>query len=97
MRIQYKYSQIVANKRNGVDVDKWDYFARDCHQLGIENNFDHKRFMKFVRVLEVEGQFQICVRDKVCATLYKCFLCNHMSLNSAASQSLKIDNIDLLQ
>ena len=32
--------QIVANKRNGIDVDKWDYFARDCHCLGIPNNFD---------------------------------------------------------
>ena len=34
-------SQIVANKRTGIDVDKWDYFARDCHNLGIQNNFDY--------------------------------------------------------
>jgi len=34
--------QIVANKRTGIDVDKWDYFARDCHNLGIKNSFDHK-------------------------------------------------------
>ena len=58
--------QIVANKRNGIDVDKWDYFARDSHHLGIKNNFDHARFMKFVRVLRVDGQTQICSRDKVC-------------------------------
>ena len=32
--------QIVANKRTGVDVDKWDYFARDCHHLGVPNSFD---------------------------------------------------------
>ena len=32
--------QVVANKRNGIDVDKWDYFSRDCHCLGIPNNFD---------------------------------------------------------
>ena len=32
--------QVVANKRNGIDVDKWDYFDRDCHYLGISNNFD---------------------------------------------------------
>ena len=32
--------QIVANKSTGVDVDKWDYFARDCHHLGIPNSFD---------------------------------------------------------
>ncbi|KAK1898197.1 Deoxynucleoside triphosphate triphosphohydrolase SAMHD1 [Dissostichus eleginoides] len=48
--------EIVANKRNGIDVDKFDYFARDCHHLGIKNNFDHGRFIKFARVCEVDGQ-----------------------------------------
>jgi len=32
--------QIVANKLTGVDVDKWDYFSRDCHGLGISCSFD---------------------------------------------------------
>lgn len=27
--------EIVANGRNGMDVDKWDFFARDCLHLGI--------------------------------------------------------------
>ncbi len=57
--------EIVANKRNGIDVDKWDYFARDCHCLGIPNNFDLKRFMKFARVITVNSRRQICTRDKV--------------------------------
>nr|XP_046253083.1 deoxynucleoside triphosphate triphosphohydrolase SAMHD1-like [Scatophagus argus] len=56
--------EIVANKRNGIDVDKWDYFARDCHHLGIQNNFDYRRFIKFARVCEVDGEKQICTRDK---------------------------------
>ena len=63
---KYFLYEIVANKRNGIDVDKWDYFARDCHNLGISNNFDCHRFMKFARVIEVEGNLQICSRDKVC-------------------------------
>jgi HD superfamily phosphohydrolase len=40
---------IVANKRNGIDVDKFDYFARDCHSLGLTKSFDAKRLMKFAR------------------------------------------------
>jgi len=32
--------QIVANKSSGIDVDKWDYYARDCQYLGITNEFD---------------------------------------------------------
>ncbi|XP_072862887.1 deoxynucleoside triphosphate triphosphohydrolase SAMHD1-like [Chlorocebus sabaeus] len=57
--------EIVSNKRNGIDVDKWDYFARDCHHLGIQNNFDYKRFIKFARVCEVGNELHICARDKV--------------------------------
>eukprot|EP01031_Cornospumella_fuschlensis_P047894 gene47894-58674_t len=38
---------IVANKRNGIDVDKFDYFARDCHMLGLTKSFDSMRLMKF--------------------------------------------------
>ncbi|KAK5923780.1 hypothetical protein CgunFtcFv8_000718 [Champsocephalus gunnari] len=56
--------EFVANERNGIDVDKFDYFARDCHHLGIKNNFDHGRFIKFARVCEVDGQKHICTRDK---------------------------------
>lgn len=65
--------EIVANKRNGIDVDKWDYFARDCYHLGIQNNFDYRRFLKFARVCEVNGQKNICTRDKEVGNLYDMF------------------------
>ncbi|XP_044520270.1 deoxynucleoside triphosphate triphosphohydrolase SAMHD1 isoform X2 [Gracilinanus agilis] len=65
--------EIVANKRNGIDVDKWDYFARDCHHLGIQNNFDHKRFIKFARVCKVDKMTHICTRDKEVGNLYDMF------------------------
>ncbi|NXU11443.1 SAMH1 triphosphohydrolase, partial [Pardalotus punctatus] len=65
--------EIVANKKNGIDVDKWDYFARDCHHLGIPNNFDHKRLLVFPRVCEVKDQKHICTRDKEAGNLYDMF------------------------
>ncbi|XP_077025522.1 deoxynucleoside triphosphate triphosphohydrolase SAMHD1 isoform X2 [Tamandua tetradactyla] len=65
--------EIVANKRNGIDVDKWDYFARDCHHLGIQNNFDYKRFIKFARVCEVDKKKHICTREKEVGNLYDMF------------------------
>ncbi|XP_054902374.1 deoxynucleoside triphosphate triphosphohydrolase SAMHD1 [Poeciliopsis prolifica] len=65
--------EIVANKMHGIDVDKWDYFARDCHHLGIQNNFDYRRFLKFARVCEVDGQKHICTRDKEVGNLYDMF------------------------
>ncbi|XP_067260335.1 deoxynucleoside triphosphate triphosphohydrolase SAMHD1-like [Chanodichthys erythropterus] len=65
--------EIVANKQNGIDVDKWDYFARDCHHLGIHNSFDHQRLLKFARVCEVNGRNHICFRDKEADNVYDMF------------------------
>ncbi|KAI1890239.1 hypothetical protein AGOR_G00151670 [Albula goreensis] len=65
--------EIVANKVTGIDVDKWDYFARDCYHLGIQNNFDYERSLKFARVCVVEGRKHICTRDKEVGNLYDMF------------------------
>ena len=60
-------SQIVSNKQNGVDVDKWDYFSRDCHHLGLPNSFDHNRVIASMKVVvEDDGVSHIAARDKVC-------------------------------
>ncbi|XP_060566071.1 deoxynucleoside triphosphate triphosphohydrolase SAMHD1-like isoform X2 [Ruditapes philippinarum] len=50
----YMY-EIVANKRNGIDVDKWDYLARDSYMLGVKINFDYHRCFATARVLRVNG------------------------------------------
>uniref|UniRef100_A0A3B3QTT1 HD/PDEase domain-containing protein n=1 Tax=Paramormyrops kingsleyae TaxID=1676925 RepID=A0A3B3QTT1_9TELE len=68
---------IVANERNSIDVDKMDYFARDCHHLGIRNNFDFERFLMFARVCVVDGKKQICTRDKEAHNLYEMFHTRH--------------------
>uniref|UniRef100_A0A8C6TWU8 HD domain-containing protein n=1 Tax=Neogobius melanostomus TaxID=47308 RepID=A0A8C6TWU8_9GOBI len=66
--------EIVANKQNGIDVDKFDYFARDCHHLGMKNSFDHLRYIKFARVCDVkEKGLQICARDKELSNIYDMF------------------------
>ena len=38
--------QIVANNDTGIDVAKWDYLARDCHYLGIPNEFNWRSVHK---------------------------------------------------
>ncbi|XP_042589260.1 deoxynucleoside triphosphate triphosphohydrolase SAMHD1-like [Cyprinus carpio] len=62
--------EIVANKQNGVDVDKWDYLARDAYHLGIQNSFDYQCLLKSARVCEVEiGQRNVQsvrITEKVC-------------------------------
>lgn len=69
---------IVANKRNGIDVDKFDYFARDSHVLGIAKSFDCYRLMTFARVFRVpsetgDDQYQICYHLKEAWNLCELF------------------------
>lgn len=65
--------KIVANEKSGIDVDKWDYFARDCQMLGIRNSFDHTRSIALARVVNVKNEEgksvrTISFREKVKST-----------------------------
>lgn len=78
---------IVANKVNSIDVDKFDYFARDCKALGMSISFDCHRLMKFARVMWVnredncsndeskshDGQLEICFHIKEAWNLFELF------------------------
>ena len=37
--------QIVANKLNGLDCDKFDYIARDTYNIGLSYSFDSSRLI----------------------------------------------------
>lgn len=41
---------IVANKRNSIDVDKFDYLRRDGHYSGVSISCDTSRLMEFCKV-----------------------------------------------
>ncbi|XP_068172529.1 deoxynucleoside triphosphate triphosphohydrolase SAMHD1-like [Antennarius striatus] len=87
--------QIVSNKENGIDVDKWDYFARDTYHLGMQNNFDHNRFLKFARVCDVGGQKHICTRKKEVGNLYEMFYVRH-SIHRKACQHAVVNIIEFM-
>ncbi|KAL4067181.1 hypothetical protein V8B97DRAFT_1978480 [Scleroderma yunnanense] len=44
--------EIVANNRNGLDVDKFDYIARDCHAVGDRGNLSISRLISSARVID---------------------------------------------
>ncbi|KAI9298613.1 HD phosphohydrolase domain-containing protein [Neoconidiobolus thromboides FSU 785] len=60
---------IVANKRNSMDVDKFDYIQRDCYNLGMKNSFDLDRLISLSRVIEN----QICYHQKEVYNIYDMF------------------------
>ncbi|KAL9423937.1 hypothetical protein AB3S75_035932 [Citrus x aurantiifolia] len=65
---QFLYD-IVANGRNGIDVDKFDYIVRDSRACGLGCNFQFERLMETMRVMGDE----ICYRAKDYLTVYKLF------------------------
>lgn len=86
---------IVNNKRNGVDVNVFDSVARDCYQLGLKTNFDHRHFIKFAKVFTVEGKSQICIRGKLVSNMYDLFH-TIASLHTQAYQHRVTLNIHLM-
>jgi len=87
------FYQIVANKSNNIDVDKFDYFVRDTHALGLRFPFDYKRLMSLARVAEVqvrtssgdETQWHIVYPEKEAYSIYELFSTRY-SLHKKAYQ-----------
>lgn len=44
--------QLVSNNMNSIDVDKFDYLARDTKALGLKFGFDYQRLVDDAMVLE---------------------------------------------
>lgn len=55
----------MANTRNGIDVDRWDYMQRDAYHTNAAKSFDCWGIQEAARVIPVKGQMQICYRDTV--------------------------------
>ncbi|XP_041454366.1 deoxynucleoside triphosphate triphosphohydrolase SAMHD1-like [Lytechinus variegatus] len=95
--------EIVVNKRNGIDIGRWDAIARDCHHLGIANNFDHRRCMKLARVIlvperkveddkggrvTIPEELQLCFRNKEADNLYEMFRGQYMVQRKAVKHKV---------
>ena len=67
--------EIVANKIYEVDCDKFDYFARDCHNLGMKSNFDHLRYIHNIQIKlsPDDNGLHLCPRDKLAFNIYELF------------------------
>ena len=45
--------EIVNNKRNGIDVDKFDYMSRDSEKVGVHHlTFNRNVIMTDARVVD---------------------------------------------
>lgn len=61
--------EIVANGRNSIDVDKFDYLARDAAYCGVNLSCNFNRLMQFSKVIDDE----ICYKYTEYMNLYELF------------------------
>ena len=71
----------MANGKNSIDVDKFDYIARDTQSCGLKSSFDHARLMCHSRVIDNE----ICFHAKEALNLYVAY--HKKSQSNITSQS----------
>ncbi|XP_067651005.1 deoxynucleoside triphosphate triphosphohydrolase SAMHD1-like [Haliotis asinina] len=88
--------EIVANDKTGIDVDKWDYFARDGHMMGIKGTFDQDRYMELARIIDVDEECpRICARNNEASNLYDMFH-TRMMLHRRACQHKVTIGVELM-
>ncbi|GFQ05927.1 deoxynucleoside triphosphate triphosphohydrolase samhd1 homolog [Phtheirospermum japonicum] len=82
---------IVANGRNGIDVDKFDYIVRDSRACGLGINFQFQRVLETMRVIDDE----ICYRAKEYLTIHKLFA-TRADLHRTVYMHAKVKGIELM-
>jgi len=54
--------EIIANKKNSLDVDKLDYLSRDARHLGLKSvSYDYQRIISEARVINNH----LCYNQKI--------------------------------
>lgn len=61
--------QIISNPINTIDVDKFDYIARDSYNIGLDYGFNYRRVIEEARVIDDN----ICYPEKMSYEIVKLF------------------------
>ncbi|KAG5647814.1 hypothetical protein DXG03_007737 [Asterophora parasitica] len=90
---------IVANKRNGLDVDKFDYIPRDSHMVGDKMSIALPRIINSAKVLDNQICYDIKDANQIydiCATRFKLHKIVYNHKAGGSSKAIEYMIIDAL-
>ncbi|KAJ7166004.1 hypothetical protein C8R46DRAFT_1192481 [Mycena filopes] len=87
---------IVANRRNGLDVDKFDYIARDSYMIGEPSKLSLARLIKSARVIENEICYDIKDVNQLHEICYTRFRLHKMIYNHKTAKAIEYMIVDAL-
>ncbi|KAF8554681.1 HD-domain/PDEase-like protein [Imleria badia] len=88
--------EIVANERNGLDVDKFDYIMRDCHAVGDRGNISISRLIHSSRVVEGKICYDIKDANQIYELFYTRFSLHKRIYNHKTTKAIEYMVIDAL-
>ncbi|KAG8218176.1 hypothetical protein J3R82DRAFT_3727 [Butyriboletus roseoflavus] len=88
--------EIVANERNGLDVDKFDYILRDCHAVGDKGNISISRLIHSARVIDGMICYDIKDANQIYELFYTRFSLHKRIYNHKTTKSIEHMVIDAL-
>ncbi|KAH7881867.1 hypothetical protein F5I97DRAFT_474016 [Phlebopus sp. FC_14] len=88
--------EIVANTRNGLDVDKFDYIARDCHAVGDRGNLSLSRLVSSARVVDNKICYDIKDANQIYELCYMRFSLHKRIYNHKTTKAIEYMIIDAL-
>ncbi|OCH87676.1 HD-domain/PDEase-like protein [Obba rivulosa] len=88
--------EIVANKRNGLDVDKFDYIARDMHAIDQKGNLSLTRLIHSARVIDDQICFNIKDANQVYELCYTRFSLHKRIYNHKTAKAIEYMLVDAL-
>ncbi|KAI6096736.1 hypothetical protein F5141DRAFT_561444 [Pisolithus sp. B1] len=88
--------EIVANARNGLDVDKFDYIARDCHAVGDRGNLSISRLISSARVIDNKICYDIKDANQIYELYYTRFSLHKRVYNHKTTKAIEYMVTDAL-
>jgi len=85
------YNSIIANNVNSIDVDKIDYLRRDAYHIGFDIQFNYKRIMNKVKLIDR----QIVYNSQVCNDIFDMYYTRY-KLHREIYNHIKVKSVELM-